>query len=46
MQILGIQDLDPKDAFMALKKLRGETVGKANLESDELLQKAAEVAGK
>ncbi|KAF8608264.1 hypothetical protein BDV93DRAFT_519312 [Ceratobasidium sp. AG-I] len=45
MQILGIKDLDPKDAFTALKKLRCETIGKANLESDELLQQAADVAG-
>lgn len=46
MQILGIKDLDPRDAFTALKKLRGETIGKANLEPDELIQQSADVAGK
>jgi hypothetical protein len=46
MQTFAVKDLDPQDAFFALKKLRQDTVGKTNLESDDVIGQAADVAGK
>ncbi|KAG8710227.1 hypothetical protein FRC08_017432 [Ceratobasidium sp. 394] len=45
MQTVSVKDLEPKDAFCALKKLRRDTVGKDKLESDEVIAQAADVAG-
>ncbi|CAE6468879.1 unnamed protein product [Rhizoctonia solani] len=45
MQIFSVKDLEPLEAFKALKKLRQESLGKANVESDEVLAQASRVSG-
>ncbi|KAG8739061.1 hypothetical protein FRC10_006218 [Ceratobasidium sp. 414] len=45
MQAVSVKDLELKDAFCALKKLRRDTVGNDKLESDEVIAQTAEVAG-
>ncbi|KAG8693182.1 hypothetical protein FRC09_010676, partial [Ceratobasidium sp. 395] len=46
MQTFSVKDLDRNDSFQALKRLRRDAVGEEELESDEVLAQAAEVAGK
>ncbi|CAE6504160.1 unnamed protein product [Rhizoctonia solani] len=45
MQIFSVKDLEPLEAFQALKKLRQESIGKADIEPDEVLAKAAKTSG-
>lgn len=45
MQTFSVKDLDHMESFKAFKKLREETIGKENVELDEILAEAAEVAG-
>ncbi|CAE6404339.1 unnamed protein product [Rhizoctonia solani] len=45
MQIFSVKDLEPLEAFQALRKLRQESIGKADIESDEVLAKAAKTSG-
>ncbi|KAG9105027.1 hypothetical protein FRC07_009655 [Ceratobasidium sp. 392] len=45
MLTVSVKDLEPTEAFCALKKLRRDTVGKDKLESDDVIAHAAEVTG-
>ncbi|CAE7130243.1 unnamed protein product [Rhizoctonia solani] len=45
MQIFSVKDLEPLEAFQALKKLRQESIGKSDIESDKILAKAAKTSG-
>ncbi|KDN34453.1 hypothetical protein RSAG8_12457, partial [Rhizoctonia solani AG-8 WAC10335] len=45
MQIFSVEDLEPLDAFQALKRLRQESIGKADIESDEIIAKVAKTSG-
>jgi hypothetical protein len=45
MQTFAVQDLEYKEAYDALKKLRQETIGQARVESDEVIKEAALVSG-
>ncbi|KAG8697597.1 hypothetical protein FRC09_007757 [Ceratobasidium sp. 395] len=45
MLTLSVKDLEPTDAFCALKKLRRDTIGEHKLEPDDVIAQAADVAG-
>ncbi|GAB1526365.1 hypothetical protein RhiTH_009532 [Rhizoctonia solani] len=45
MQIFSVKDLEPVEAFNALKKLRQESIGREELESDQVLVRAAKTSG-
>jgi hypothetical protein len=45
MQIFSVKDLEPLEAFKALKKLRQESIGIDELESDQVLARAAKTSG-
>ncbi|KAH7345523.1 hypothetical protein B0J17DRAFT_640209 [Rhizoctonia solani] len=45
MQTFSVRDLEPLEAFKALKKLRQESMGKADIESDDVLVQAAKTSG-
>ncbi|CEL61375.1 hypothetical protein RSOLAG1IB_09978 [Rhizoctonia solani AG-1 IB] len=45
MQIFSVKDLEPLEAFKALKKLRQESIGRDELESDQVLARAAKTSG-
>ncbi|CCO34040.1 hypothetical protein BN14_08132 [Rhizoctonia solani AG-1 IB] len=44
MQIFSVKDLEPLEAFKALKKLRQESIGRDELESDQVLARAAKTS--
>ncbi|CAE6455436.1 unnamed protein product [Rhizoctonia solani] len=44
MQIFSVKDLEPLEAFKALKKLRQESIGRDELESDQVLARAAKAS--
>ncbi|QRV98144.1 hypothetical protein RhiJN_26163 [Ceratobasidium sp. AG-Ba] len=46
MHTVSLKDLDPEDAFMALKKLRWDSIrDRKLLENDDVIREAADVAG-
>ncbi|CAE6443255.1 unnamed protein product [Rhizoctonia solani] len=45
MQIFSVKDLEPFEAFKALKKLRQESLGREEVESDHVLARAAKTSG-